>query len=280
MDTEDESTPMSDSERALAASRAQGDFVINSALDWIDRFHGQASESVLTRLTGGIRALSKAMHSRSTDEIKNSIQSLLDIGAPVLLPGSPRNAVPTRTSGASRGLKVPRVHDAWRESDYFAAKQHRCRPANQKHGPVFISYARADSEWLSRVLIHMRPLERAGRIELWHDGKLRPGQPWRQELDIAVQLASAAVLLVSANFMASDFIYANELQPIAKRAKAEGVVVFPVIIGHCFYEADDNLRDLQSFNDPESPLCRLDDGHVDKILVKLAKHVRDLCVDS
>ncbi len=264
---------LSGAEQALAHSRARGDFVINCALDWIVRFHTQSSPFLIERLTEGIRSLLKSMHTRSVDDIVSNIDKLLDIQSQFFLSG-----------GSTQGgleladqIVVPRVHEEWTQSQYFSPKEHQNRKPVQKRGPVFISYARSDSDWLEKLRIHLRPLERSGKIELWHDGRLKPGEPWRKNIVSALNKASVAILLLTANFMASDFIYNNELQPIAKRAIDGGVVVFPVIIGHCLLEEDDYLSDLQLFNDPETPLSRLDSSEVDKVLVNLAKAVRELC---
>lgn len=264
---------LSGAEKALAAARARGDFVINSALDWIDRFYMQSSEILIMELTKGIRSLSKAMHSRSADDIMSSINALLKIQTRLMLPGGQnQEAIGAFTQVSA----VPRAHKAWSPSEYFSPEEHRDRPEAQKHGRLFVSYARADSQWLSRLMIHLRPLERAGRIEVWHDGRLESGDTWRVELADALNEASCAILLVSANFMASDFIYTNELQPIATRVRAHGVIVFPVMVGHCLFEEDRYLKDVQMFNDPERPLSRLESSEVDETLVKLARAVRAL----
>lgn len=262
---------LTESEEALAVARAKGDSIINSALDWIDRFYAQCNSDLIQRLTFGIRNLSKAMHSRSVDEIVAAIDMLLRIQENMLyLYGS----TALETSENTLLEVVPRVHEKWSKSKYFLSNIHKKCSDKLKYGPVFISYSRADSDWLNRVKVHLRPLERAGRIELWHDGMLQSGEPWREKLNNIVRTASSAIFLVSANFMASDFIYTNELQPIAKRARDGGVVVFPVVIGHCLFDEDDYLKDFQLFNDPELPLSRLESAEVDKILVDLARTVR------
>src|SRR5690606_22976993 len=70
---------------------------------------------------------------------------------------------------------------------------------------VFFSYSHADGEYLERALIHLRPLERAGALNLWSDTKLRAGDRWREEIRKAIGAARVAVLLISADFLASEF---------------------------------------------------------------------------
>ena len=122
---------------------------------------------------------------------------------------------------------------------------------------IFISYAREDRDWLDRLRVHLAPFERDGRIEIWHDGKIESGVPWRSEIEGAISKAVAAILLVSANFTASNFIYENELPPILKRREGAGLRIYPVFIRHVFYGGDKVLSVLNAFNDPHRPLSAL-----------------------
>ena len=268
---------LSEDEKSLAASRARGDYITNCALEWVSRFHSQYPHHLISKLLDGVRLLARAMHGRSIDDIERAINSLLESQTGMLLP----NSRPAQTSAqlSQRALpahETPRAHADWAKPSNDTDTEEPKRAPSKRRGPVFVSYARADSNWLSRLLIHLRPLERSGRIDLWHDGKIAPGKQWRAELDYALTHASSAILVVTANFMASDFISASELPPIAKRARDEGVVVFPVVFGHCLFEEDPYLRDFQLFNDPERPLSRMDSSEADAILVKLAKSINSL----
>lgn len=106
---------LSNSEKDLAALRIRGDFVINSALDWIDRFHMECSEDLLQRLTKGVRSLSKAMHSRSKDDIENSIEELMKIQSRLLLSSGPKDGNSSNTILSSSVL--PRAHKVWSQSE-------------------------------------------------------------------------------------------------------------------------------------------------------------------
>jgi TIR domain len=70
---------------------------------------------------------------------------------------------------------------------------------------VFISYSHKDQEWLYRLQTHLKPLVREG-LDCWDDTHIRPGDDWKQEIQNALDTAQIAVLLISANFFASDFI--------------------------------------------------------------------------
>src|SRR5258708_16620324 len=77
---------------------------------------------------------------------------------------------------------------------------------------IFVSYSQEDDEWRKRFLKMVKPLERYEEIKFWSDRDIEPGKNWKKEIDAAMRSASVAVLLVSYNFLASDFI-ANEGLP-------------------------------------------------------------------
>jgi hypothetical protein len=68
--------------------------------------------------------------------------------------------------------------------------------------------------------------------------------------------------------MASDFIYANELPPILARYKASGLQIYPIVIGHVFYQGDITLSALNAFNDPKRPLSALTPADADAELAR------------
>ena len=63
---------------------------------------------------------------------------------------------------------------------------------------LFVSYSHKDERWLSRLLVHLRPVERTGRIDLWADTRIRPGEQWSTAIESALANAELGVLLVSA----------------------------------------------------------------------------------
>src|SRR3954470_9625586 len=130
-------------------------------------------------------------------------------------------------------------------------------PSPSPRTKVFISYSHADKEWLDRLKRHLKPLEREGRLDCWCDTHIRPGDDWKQEIQNALDTAQVAVLLISANFFASDFIDENELPPLLAAAQAKGVRILPVIISVSRFARIPNLARFQAVNPPDRPLAKM-----------------------
>lgn len=138
---------------------------------------------------------------------------------------------------------------------------------------VFISYSHHDRGFLERLMVHLSPLEKEGLIELWVDTKLEAGDKWKVQIQDALKRARVAVLLVTADFLASDFIIDNELPPLLKNAESHGTRIIPVICKPCRFARDKNLNHFQAINDPREPLISLSDGEQEKIFDMVSEFI-------
>ena len=150
-----------------------------------------------------------------------------------------------------------------------SAKGEGSVPAPHK---VFISYNRKDTQWLERLQVHLKPIGRKGIIDLWDDTRIPMGSRWEDVIKQALENARVAVALVSADFLASDFIIEYELPTLLKRVEAEGTLIIPVIVSPCLFIQSD-LGVFQAANDPHQPLSALTASESEAVLVKVAKTV-------
>ena len=144
---------------------------------------------------------------------------------------------------------------------------------NKSKQSVFISYSHVDAEWLKRVKVHLKPLERDSIIEIWEDTRIKTGDNWKNEIELALKNSKAAILLLSADFLASDFIVENELPQLLKIAKEEGTRIFQVILSPCCFDENENLSQFQAVNSPNKSLIEMDKGSQERLLVQLAKQI-------
>src|SRR5207249_3434720 len=99
------------------------------------------------------------------------------------------------------------------------------------------------------------------------DTKLTPGSRWREEIELALGRASIAVLLISADFLASEFIATKELPTILKAESERGLVVVPVFVAPC--RVPDELTEFQGLNSPDRTLEESNRAEADRVLVNL-----------
>jgi hypothetical protein len=138
---------------------------------------------------------------------------------------------------------------------------------------VFISYSHADTEWLKRVKVHLKPLERESLIEIWEDTRIQTGDHWKSEIQKALEKSHAAILLVSADFLASDFIIENELPQLLQLAQDHGTRIFQVIISPCCFNEIEQLAQFQAVNSVSKTLIEMDRGDQERLLLQLAQDI-------
>lgn len=101
-----------------------------------------------------------------------------------------------------------------------ASSGRRCR--------VFVSYAREDDRYRTRLAVHLAPLVRDGLIELWSDRAVAAGADWEKRILHELAAADIVILLVTPNFVASSYCFEKELPEALRRHAEEGVCILPV----------------------------------------------------
>lgn len=95
---------------------------------------------------------------------------------------------------------------------------------------VFVSYAHEDEPFRDKLLKHLSMLKHQGLVQAWHDRLISPGTNWDQDINGAIDVADVIILLVSSDFVASDYIRGTELTRALERRQNGDVTVIPVLV--------------------------------------------------
>ncbi len=101
---------------------------------------------------------------------------------------------------------------------------------------VFFSYSHADEALRDQLEKQLSMLKRQGVIETWHDRRIPAGSELDHSISEHVENDNILLLLVSADFLASDYCYDREMQRAMERHNAGNAVVIPVILRACDWQ--------------------------------------------
>ncbi|HEY2291529.1 MAG TPA: toll/interleukin-1 receptor domain-containing protein [Thermoanaerobaculia bacterium] len=110
---------------------------------------------------------------------------------------------------------------------------------------VFISYAREDVAWSRRLEVHLEPFKHQEGLRVFSDQAIEAGKLFRDTILQAINTAQIAVLLVSADYLSSDFIRSVELPRIQERHLDGGTQVIPLLVQPCAWDEIPWLRDIE-----------------------------------
>jgi hypothetical protein len=140
---------------------------------------------------------------------------------------------------------------------------------------IFISYCHKDLRWISRLEVHMRPIVDAGLVVHWDDRKIKPGSKWRDEIRLAIDASSIAILMISADYLASEFITKKEIPPLLKAAEERGCQILPIILSPCRFLRTPSLAEFQAVNSASRPLSAMRSHQSEAVFVRVAETIED-----
>jgi len=99
---------------------------------------------------------------------------------------------------------------------------------------VLLCYAHEDELLLEKLKTHLKPLQRQGLIDVWHDKDIDAGVEWEPQIDRYLNTAHIILLLVSPDFIASDYCYGVEMKKAIERHKRGEARIIPIILRHVY----------------------------------------------
>jgi CheY-like chemotaxis protein len=137
---------------------------------------------------------------------------------------------------------------------------------------VFVSYSRKNKNWLDKFSPNLKVLADNNQLTIWDDTKIKSGAKWRDEIQKALSTAKVALLLVTPDFLASEFIKNVELPELFNAAKKRGLTILWVAVMPSLYEVT-YISEFQSANDPSKPLANLAPAKARLEILQICKKV-------
>jgi formylglycine-generating enzyme required for sulfatase activity len=139
---------------------------------------------------------------------------------------------------------------------------------------VFISYSRKDSAWKDRLATHLAVLASQSHLVVWTDDQIAVGDDWYARLQAAIANASAAILLISANSLTSEFILREEVSRLLVRHHKDGLPILPVVVSPCLWSSIPWLMRMQIMpRNPQRPLSARRRWEVDAAFTEVTSQV-------
>jgi len=136
---------------------------------------------------------------------------------------------------------------------------------------LFFSYSHKDEELRNELEVHLSMLKRQGLLQAWHDRRIGVGKDIHSNISTELEESNIVLLLVSANFLASDYCYEKEMERALEKNSEGSAIVIPVILHPCDWHNAPfgNLRATPLDGKPVSMFANRDEA-----LTQVAKNIR------
>jgi len=136
---------------------------------------------------------------------------------------------------------------------------------------IFISYSHRDTVWKDRLMDHLKVLEPSVDCLLWDDRDIKIGEDWFPAIKKAINEAQIVVMMISVDFLTSQFIRNEEIPTILERQRKEGIPIIPLIIRPCAWTSVGWLSTIQLWPKDGIPLSSLAKPNVETELANLVQ---------
>ncbi|MEM6454189.1 MAG: SUMF1/EgtB/PvdO family nonheme iron enzyme [Acidobacteriota bacterium] len=135
---------------------------------------------------------------------------------------------------------------------------------------IFISYSHKDTTHREQLETHLAPLRRRHDLIAWSDQRIEPGERWDRAIAENLDAAHIILLLISADFLASEYCYDKEMQRALAREAAGKAIVLPIIVRPCYWE-DSEFAALQALPDKGQPIVTW--AHADEAYTRVVRGI-------
>jgi TIR domain len=138
---------------------------------------------------------------------------------------------------------------------------------------IFYSYSHKDAELRQTLATFLAPLKQKGKIVEWYDRQIRPGTDWNKEISSELDSANLILLLVSADFLASDYCDGVEVEKAMTRLKRKEVEVVPILLRQCLWK-ESRFSELQFIPRNDRPI--VGSSSLDEAFAEVAREIQQI----
>ena len=138
---------------------------------------------------------------------------------------------------------------------------------------IFVSYSHADEHDKNDLLKHLEPLRRLNIVSAWNDRMLKAGEEWGKKISENLEKADIVLLLVSIDFINSQYCYDVELDRAIERHTNGECVVIPIILRSCMWKSTPFAK-IQAVPKDGRPVSLWPDR--DEAFVNIAEGIRQV----
>jgi hypothetical protein len=138
---------------------------------------------------------------------------------------------------------------------------------------LFLSFAPIDSPLTDLLMKHLSTLHRFGDVSPWSADQLRPGDNRETGMTNALDVADAALVLLSADWLSSEIIQTMEVPHLLRRRAELGLRIIPVLLRTCAWEMHPLVRDLTTLPRDGKAIAAYQDDARDQVLTHIVKEV-------
>ena len=147
--------------------------------------------------------------------------------------------------------------------------------AGQPKGTIFISYSKEDVAWKDRLRRFLEPLHVWNETTIWADDCIDEGANWFEAIKTAINESAVAIMLVTTDFLRTDFIAKEEVPELLRLRRERGIWVIPVLVHHCPWQSIRWLKQLNIVPEKAMPLDRMSALEQDAFLSDLAVKIAE-----
>ncbi len=138
---------------------------------------------------------------------------------------------------------------------------------------VFVSYSHRDEALKDGFLPHVKMLEPLSLLRQWHDRDIGLGSAWFEEIVQRLDGCAIAILLISANFLTSEFCTRKEVPPLLERRRRDGMMLAPILIRPCNWKRVPWLAALQMFPRDGVAISALEQWQQDAVFAEVNEEI-------